>query len=219
MSVSLKTREPAIVYGAPPRVDLLPPAEKERRALSRLQRRWVVAVLAVLGVAVLVVLAAVAVRVQAAMAVGDAEDQRADLQRELAAYSEVSGLIAERDNLVNKRAQSMVADMSWSKPYQLLTPALPRGAQLTGFAGSTGGEATGVAGQLGLKAVATVVSRKPMDQAIVLDGFAAVDNVVDVDMLGLDQAEGVYTYRIYVAFDQGIYNKRFQTATAQEAAK
>lgn len=217
MGVSLASREPAVVYGAPPRADLLPPAEKERRGLARLQRRWVIAVLAVLALAVLVLLASVAVRVQAGMSVRSAEDQRTELQRQMAEYSEVSGLVAERNDLVARRGQAMVADMSWSRPYVLLVPALPPGASLTGFTAATGGDYLPNGQELGVKGVAIVESRKPIDQAIALDRFSQVDNVVDVDLLGLEQAEGVYTYKIYVAFDQGIYNKRFRTDSAAPA--
>ncbi|MGN0065582.1 MAG: hypothetical protein ACI379_15190 [Nocardioides sp.] len=216
MALTLTSREPAIVYGAPPRVDLLPPAEKDRRSLAQLKRRWVLAVLAVLGAAALVVLAALALRFQASLSVGAAEDHRAELQSDLAQYSDVSGLVSERDALVGKRAQAMAADMSWTKPYRLLAPALPNGARLTGFSAASGGEASADPADLGLKAVVTVSSGRAIDQAIVLDAFAQVEHVADVDMLGLEQAEGVYTYRIYVAFDQGIYNKRFQTGAATQ---
>ena len=211
MALELKTREPAIVYGAPPRVDLLPPVEKERRSLAKLRRRWIVAVLVVLAVAVLVFLASLAVRVQADMAVSDAEDQRAQLQRDLARYADVSALVNERDTLVRQREQAMAADLRWSTPYELLVAALPKGSVMTGFTAATGGPATSKADDLGIKGVATVVSRKAIDQAIVLDAFAQVEHVTDVDMLGLEQTQGVYTYKIYVAFDQGIYNTRFQT--------
>lgn len=211
MSVSLKSRPAAVVYGAPPRANLLPPAEAERRCVAHLRRRWIVAVVAVLVVMALVFFAAVAERVQANMGLRSAEDQKADLERQLAAYSDVSALVTERDALIANRAQALVDDMSWSRPYNLLTPALPAGARLSGFSATTGGPLTAKEGELGLKGRATVESSKPIDQAIILDRFAQVEHVVDVDMLGLQQAEGVYTYSIHVAFDQGLYNPRFQT--------
>lgn len=214
MSLTLQSRQSAVVYGAPPRANLLPPAETERRSVARLQRRWIAGVLAALLVMALIIAASVAMRVQAGMGLSSAEDQKADLGRQLAAYSEVAALVSERDLLTAKRAEALAEDMGWRTPYRLLTPALPAGAQLTGFSATTGGATTSKPGELGLKAMATVVSSKPIDQAIVLDRFAGVNHVVDVDMLGLEQAEDVYTYSIYVAFDQGLYNGRFQTTTA-----
>ena len=47
----------------------------------------------------------------------------------------------------------------------------------------------------------------------------AREHVVDVDMLGLQKGENGYSYSIYVAFDQGLYNARFQTMPGSEAKK
>ncbi len=216
MALSLISREPAIVYGAPPRVDLLPPAEKQRRSLARLQQRWFRAVLVVLAVCVLAVLIAIGVRLQAGMALRAAEAERTNLQTQLAAHAEVSAMVSERDNLTTKRAEALAADMAWSKPYRLLSPVMPPGARLTGLVATAGGVATGNPDEIGLKGVATVESARAIDQAFVLDAFAQVDHVIDVDMLGLTRTETGYTYQIYVAFDQGIYNTRFQTGTQEE---
>ena len=153
-------------------------------------------------------------RVQAEMSRDDAADQKAELQRQMAEYSDVSALVSERNNLIAKRAEALVDDMNWSKPFLLLAPALPSGASLTGFEAGTGGPPTGKEGELGLKGQVTVQSAKPIDQATILDSFAQVKHVVDVDMLGLQKGDGNYTYTVYVAFDQGLYNKRFQTEGA-----
>lgn len=219
MALSVMTREPAIVYGEPPRVNLLPPAEKDRRDLVKLKRRWITAVLAVFGLCVVVFLGALGMRVTAQMAVGDAEDQRAELQQDLAMYADISTLVAERDALTRQRGEAMAADLRWSTPYELLSASLPRGAVMTGFAAATGGTNTADPAEIGIKGVATVVSGQAIDQAIVLDTFAQVDHVLDVDMLGLAQDQGVYTYKIYVAFDQAIYNTRFQAQTPEAAAQ
>ena len=216
MALSPLSPAPAPVYRAPPRVDLPPPAEKHRRSLARLQQRWFRAVLVVLAVSVLAVLIAIGVRLQAGMALRAAEAERTTLQTQLAAHAEVSAMVSERDNLTTKRAEALAADMAWSKPYRLLTPVLPPGARLTGFSATAGGVATGNPDEIGLKGVAVVESLRAIDQAIVLDAFGQVDHVIDVDMLGLTRTEAGYTYEIHVAFDQGIYNTRFQTGTQEE---
>lgn len=219
MTLTRKPKSAGIQYGAAPRVYLLPPVERERRALAKLQRRWILGVLGVLAVVALALVVAIGTRVQAEMSLNSAEDQKDELQRQLAAYSNVSALVAERDGLVAKRAEALAGDMGWRQPFTLLTPALPAGATLTGFTAATGGPATTTEGELGLKAVATVQSAKPIDQAIILDQFARVEHVVDVDMLGLQKGENGYSYSIYVAFDQGLYNARFQTMPGSEAEK
>lgn len=210
MALELKSRPKPITYGGIPRVNLLPPAERSRRKLVKLQRRMVLGVIAALVLTVVAFMAAYGMRVQAERSRDAEADRKSELQSQLAEYSDVSARVAERDNLLTKRSEALYDDMAWSEPFQLLAPALPTGAKLTGFEASTGGPVTGKEGEIGLKSVATVTSPKPIDQATVLDRFARVEHVTDVDMLGLQKGEGFYTYRIYVAFDQGIYGKRFQ---------
>lgn len=210
MEINLNKKPKPVVYGAPPRVNLLPVPERRRRALANLQRQLVFGVLAVLALTAVMFAAAYAMRVQAESSLSAAEDQKTSLQGQIAKYSDVSALVAERDNLISKRATALADDMDWSEPHRLLAPALPTGARLTGFMGATGGPPTGEEGEIGIKAVATVVSAKPIDQATILDRFSKVAHVIDVDMLGLQKDEGVYTYSIYVAFDQEMYGTRFQ---------
>jgi hypothetical protein len=196
-------------FGLPPRADLLPAAERQQRALTQWRDRWIRAVLIALIAMAVLVAGQFFLRMNASNGLDEVRSTEAELNAKIASHSQVGPMVTERDMLYADREKAMSADMDWFAPYSMLTRALPKGAQLISFDAVVGGEYTGKDDSIGLKAIVTVQSAKPIDQATILGSFAKIPRVLDVDMLGLQETEDQYNYRVFVLFSQKLYSNHF----------
>lgn len=141
-------RTPTLAYGAAPRVNLLPPAERERRERVALIRRWASVAVAVAVVVVLVCLVAVLRTRSARSHLADERARTNALAGQLATYRDVSAATRDRASYQAYRTRVMTHDVSWGSVLGALQATLPAGAAITGFDAvvATGPSATASAG-------------------------------------------------------------------------
>jgi type II secretory pathway pseudopilin PulG len=225
----------SLIYGAPPRVNLLPPAERERRERAELIRRWGAIAIAI---AVLIVLAVLVATLMARSARNDlrAEQVRTtELAGELAAYGDVSATTRDKSSYEAYRTQVMASDITWKSALGALQAALPAGASISGFDALVGDQnatagTTGTSGTTADGADATVAaqnapsgtavtlsvqvtSNKSVDQRAMVASFAKVHGVLGVDMTGLSSASGTgYSSTTSVYFDRSVLSGRYARA-------
>jgi len=227
------TKSPPLAYGAAPRVNLLPPAERERRERVELIRRWgAIAVAA----AVLVVLAVLVAAFLARSAEGDLQSERTrttELTNKLAAYRDVSAAIRDKGSYEAYRTQAMASDVAWKSVIGALQAALPSGASVSGFdavvgdgtsaASSTSGSSTGSVDAGAAAAAAPsgtavtvsvqVTSRRSVDQKAMIARFAKVPGVLGVDLSSLSSATGGgYSSTTAVYFDDSVLSGQYAKA-------
>ncbi|UDY23073.1 hypothetical protein [Nocardioides sp. Kera G14] len=218
-------RSAALVYGAPPRVNLLPPAERERREQAALARRWG---LIAVGAAALVVLAVAVTALLVRSADGDLQAEQARttaLARQLAANRDVATATRDKSAYEAYRTQVMTSDVSWGRALGALQDALPNGARIDGFdavvgaaasaaaTSATGGGAT-LAATAPSGTVATftvqVSSMLPMDQKAVVASFTRVPGVLGVEMADLSsESSASYSSTTTVFFDDSILSHKY----------
>lgn len=213
------TKSPPLAYGVAPRVNLLPPAERERRDRDALTRRWAGIAAAAAGVVVLALLGMVLLEQSARSGLAD-EQQRTDvLTRELATYHEVSTATRDKTGYEAYRAQVMGTDLSWTGLFGALRAQVPGAASITGFdvataipdapgTGSTAspaptGSPVGGAGTTSadgsmpaaapvgtaVTVTLTVTSKRPLDQQAVVTGLEKVPGVLDVELGGISSEQ------------------------------
>jgi len=229
------TQQP-VAYGASPRVNLLPPAERERRERAELVRRWALAA-AVALVVIAVVSGAVLLLERSARSGLDQERARTTtLAEQLAAYQDVSLTARDKALYESFRTQAMANDLVWTSLLETLRGAVPPGAAITGFdvvttgapapaAGSAASGAGGVAGtgvavpaDTAVTATLTVASRRPVDQQVLVSRLQKTPGVLGVDLGGLSsESYPTYTATTVVFLDASVYSQKFAQKSARTA--
>ncbi|MCA1981267.1 hypothetical protein [Nocardioides nematodiphilus] len=229
MSMTLtrtRNRAPALVYGAVPQVNLLPPAERARREQALLARRWTVVVVAAVAVVLVAVLAAVLLE-RSAQSDLDAERSRTTaLAGQVAAYQDVATATGEKATYEAKRAEGMKDDVNWVRVVGALQAVLPRGARIGGFdavvgdASSIAAARAGTDGAAGLApavpaaarvgVTVKVTSMQPLDQRAIIGSFTHVPGVLGADMSNLASSSSAsYVSTTSVYFDDSVLSHAY----------
>lgn len=230
---------PAVVYAAPPQVNLLPTPERERRERDALVRRWL-AVAAGAVVLVLLLTLATMLKEHAAGSALSREQQRTlTLAQELSTYQDVARATHDKGAYQAYRTQAMADDLVWSGVIGALQAALPDGAHVTGFDAVVGkGDSAdqaegGLSGQVGqsgatgtdpitiprpsgtvVTVIIQVTSMQPLDQKAMVASFRKVPGVLGVDMASLSSASSVsYSSTTGVFFDDSVLSGKYAKAT------
>jgi hypothetical protein len=208
-----------LVAGGIPRLNLLPPGEIENRHRRLLWKRWMRAsYLAFISIALQV---GVASNLSARLvAVDTAQAQTsAQLQSQLAAYSQVVDLSAATRRLEDFRAEAGSTDQAWEPLVTRIRAVLPGRVTLTGFTLTPG--AAPVAGvessaQVGLKGTLTLSARTASAQAQTVTRLRTVGSLIAVDagQLSADSA-GNFTFIVTFSADQTRYSRRFTASGAK----
>lgn len=225
-------RTPAPAYGAAPRVNLLPPAERERRERMALIRRWVTIAVAVAVVVALVGLVAALRTRSAHRHLADERARTTALAEQLTAYRDVSAATRDRASYQAYRTRVMATDVSWGKVLGALQATLPGGATITGFdavvatpsaggapsAGTSnpgsaaGSAAASAAAPAGTAVTVTldVSTKRPPDQQAIVAAFAKTPGVLGVDLSSLSsQSYPRYTSTTVVFFDDSVLSGQY----------
>jgi type IV pilus assembly protein PilN len=204
----------ALVVGGTPRVNLLPPEELERRSLKGLRMRW-------LGVSIsafVLVALAWGVGLRGGMlAHGDVDAAAADsaqLQSQLADYSEVVDLRTESQKLKRFRGQAGSNDLDWWALLAEVRSVLPEGVSLVGFRlapgpapvpGTDPPTQVGLAGTLTFTAASASAQTRTITRLREVRGFISVDaGALSSGGTGAD-----FTFVTTVSADQTLYTGRF----------
>jgi hypothetical protein len=218
------TKTPTLAYGAPPRVNLLPHAERERRERADLARRWGGTAVAVVVLMVLASAGMAFYQHSARSSLDRERDRTTALAGELASYRDVSTATRIRSSYQAYRTQAMSTDVAWSPLFAKLRAQMPAGAAIGGFdavtdpsatpsqARSADAGATAEAAPAGaaVSVTLTLTSRRPLDQKAMLLGFQRIPGVLRVDLESLTSDDyPTYTATTVVYLDDSVYSGRY----------
>ncbi|MCE4027659.1 hypothetical protein LXM50_16910 [Microbacterium sp. Au-Mic1] len=209
----------AVTPGGPPRVDLLPRSEVERRERDALSRTWVrVGLLAIL-LAVALIAGAFAVNLFAQQRLAAEQDRSNQLIGQIAGLSDVSNALKTEADLTQFRADAMGSDLSWAGIFDRIRSSLPPDTNLTGFELTPG--SAPVAGAdakttekaaksaVGLTGTLTLDSGTALDLGAYVRSLRTVQGVLTADANSTTSgstAAGRFTYKVDVTFDQTVYS-------------
>lgn len=207
MAFTLTSGAPALVIGGPPRVNLMPRAEVERRQRNGLLRRWLWGLVAALAVVVLAVAAAFVLQAAAAVRLVTEQARTTTLLSQIAELQPVSKKIALQDELSGFRSQAMATDLVWSNLVGAVEPALPAGVSLTGFALVPGGAPVGddPTAELGASGQLTLTSTAPTEIVAVVRSLRGVPGIRTVDVWSAQSDEAGFAYTLRITYDQSFY--------------
>lgn len=209
----------AVTPGGPPRVDLMPRSEVERRERDALSALWVrIGLLAVL-LAVVLIGATFGWNLFTQQRLAAEQERSSQLIGQIAGLSDVSRALATQSELENFRAEAMASDLSWAGVLDKARGTLPAGASLVGFELTPGGvpgpaskakdeakKAVGLTGELTIDSP-TAVDLGPYVRALRdVDGIYAAD--ANATTTGAS-ATGRFTYKVDITFDQTAYSGLF----------
>lgn len=202
---------PAFVLGVAPRVNLMPRAETERRARSKLLRRWVLAVVAALVVVIIVVAGGMWMNITAAARLFAENARTQSLLTQLEGFSDVRTKVDLQSELSGFRRDAMATDLSWSGLLAAVAGALPEGVVVSGFSLSPAGIPQGNAPEDEIGAAGTVelTSQAPQDIVALVRAVRPLPAVLDADPWSVKLEETGYVYELRIAFDQTVYTGDF----------
>ncbi|WP_439901875.1 hypothetical protein [Microbacterium azadirachtae] len=215
----------AAAVGGPPRVDLLPRSEVDRREREKLSAVWVrIGLLALLLAAVLIGAAFVWNQFAQQQLVAE-QDRSTQLLAQIGQLNDVSGALATEGELNAFRGEAMGSDLAWSGILDRVRSALPADTTVTGFELTPGAVPDPAAKDkdaakkaIGLTGTLTIDSPNALDLGALARGLRGVGGVLAADgraSTASQQSPGRYIYTIDVTFDQTVYSGRY----AKEATK
>jgi hypothetical protein len=214
----MASANPAVpLLGAPPRVNLMPRAETERRERSALAKRWAAALLA----AVVLVGAASAgafwLQFSAGLRLATENTRTTMLLGQLAALSDVRQALDLETELVAFRADAMANDLSWSRLLATVQQALPPGVSTTGFSLTPGGIPQGEdpAAEIGATGTVTLTSTTPAEIVPIIRALRAVPGVLEADGWQVMEEQDAYSYELRIAVDQSVYTGAYAGEEAE----
>lgn len=211
-----------LVVGGMPRVDLMPPAELERRYRRGLLRRWGIGLLAAALVTVLVIAGAMALRIVAEARLAS-ERARTDASiAEIAALSEVGDTVRTLDDLEAFRAEAMLPDFEWARLIDAVEQTLPANVRIVGFDVTTGAgpdaDAADAASAPGATVLLTLSSPVPFDIVPAIRNIRPLPSILDADgrEVRYEESGSDYRYELTILTDQTAYSGRFAPEPATE---
>lgn len=190
-----------------PRVDLMPRAETERRARSRVARRWSLAVLVAFAFVVAASAFAFAMQIAATARLAMENARTTSLLSELAALSDVRDALELEAELVAFRTDAMANDVAWLPLLDRLQPAFPAGSAVVGFHLEPAGVPQGdePTAEIGATGTLTVVSTTFDDVTALVRAIRPLTGVVVVDGWSSRFENGAYRHELRIALDQSVY--------------
>lgn len=199
--------------GAVPRVNLLPPAEMERRSRRELIGRWFGAAFVAVVLVCSVSAVAFGWATQANGYLMRQQQVATSLEDQMAQYQDVAQLNADADKLIRMRAVAGANDIDWTSLANEIKAVLPTKVTLTGFRlapGAAPKASTDATAQVGLQGTLTFSSNRTAAQAETINKLRTLPGLLSVDAGALSMADnGGYTFEATVRFDQTRYTGRF----------
>ncbi|WP_028709085.1 hypothetical protein [Propionicicella superfundia] len=212
MNIRLRSAPPPLVTGSL-RVDLLPPRERERRAQLTLLRRWLVALVAAIGVLAVLIGGACLLQAAAAQRLAEETSRSSSLDAELATYQDVTRALSERSALQKYRSDASANELDWPALWKSLNRGLASGATIVDCALVPGAAPTGAdpSTQVGVSGTLTVASADPSALYLTVQRLRTVSGILAADAgdVTLSDTERRYTVVVLVAADQTFYTDRY----------
>ncbi|HEY0188702.1 MAG TPA: hypothetical protein VGC67_14520 [Cellulomonas sp.] len=204
-----------------PTVDLLPPSVRERRALQALRGRLAMSLVLVVLVIALGYVGSILVASAAADEATAAEDERVDLQSQLASYAEAAQARSSIESVESAVDTVMGSEVLWAEQTRAIEAALPADTALTSFSAATETVVdetatpftlTGIVGSASF----TVTTTTLPDVAALLDALEQVPGVVDATFSSSSiGSDDLYSTSGTVTFGQDALSGRYGTATTE----
>ena len=221
------SKEARLVFGASPRVDLLPPEVADRKRGAAIRRVIAMGVVGALVISAGAYALASWQSIQAAVQLSAAQDETAILLNQQAEYSEVRTLSAQRDTISDARMTGALTEIDWNGLFLEVLPTLPAGVLIGGFVvvtsspireyvGTAAPTVNDPAAQMGF----VVVSANLESLATWLVNLKALPGYANATMTPAALESGVYTATMTLNLTNDRYTKRFappQEPTAEDA--
>lgn len=217
----------AAAAATPPRVNLLPRIEIERRERAALIRRWGWTLVSALAAVLVLSGASYALTVAAEQRLTAAQSRTTDLLAQLATLQKVSRALTAEAELTAFRTEAMATDLRFTDAITAVAGALPAGVSLTGF-DLTVGEAPlapvddAASPEPGLEGSLTLDSATPVDMAPAVRAVRGLPGTISADALEISSQPGeggsrTYTYRLSLVLDQTYYTDAYAAGDAEAA--
>lgn len=209
---------PAIqVWGAAPRVNLMPRAETERRQRTRLAKRWIGALVGALLAVVAASGLAFGLQVVAAQRLEVEQARTTSLLGHLAELEDVQRALDLESDLQNFRADAMATDLRWSPLIATVQEQLPPGVTITGFSLAPGPVPQGddPSAEVGVSGTLTLSSATPTEIVPLVRALRPLPAVLEADGWQASAEDGEYSYEIRIALDQSVYTGAYAEEDAE----
>jgi hypothetical protein len=219
---------------APPRVNLLPRAETERRERAAMIRRWGWGLVGALAAVLVLSGGSYALTLAAEQRLAAAQSRTTDLLAQLATLQDVRQALATETELTAFRAEAMATDLRWADMLDTVVRTLPAGVTLSGFDLAVGAPPAAAAASVapaagsaptspaepaveaesasepGLSGALTLESPTPIDIAPAVRALRAIPGALSADAREVmaEAGEGdarTYTYQLTLVLDQSLY--------------
>jgi hypothetical protein len=127
------SKEARLVYGASPRVDLLPPEVADRKKGAALRRAIAMGVVGALVISAGAYAFASWQSIQAAGRLADAQAETTSLLSQQAEFAEVKTLSAQGQTISDARMTGALTEINWNAFYREVLPTLPPDVVIGGF--------------------------------------------------------------------------------------
>ena len=131
------SKDVRLVFGASPRVDLLPPEVGDRKKGAALRRAIVMGIVTALLRSAGAYALASWQAIQEAVKLGDAQSETVALLKQQSEFVEVRNLSAQRDAVSDARMAGALTEIDWSAFYSEVMPTVPSGVVIDSFLVST----------------------------------------------------------------------------------
>lgn len=207
----MTTVAPGLILGVAPRVNLMPRAETERRARSKLLRRWVLALVVALSVVIAVIAGGMWLNVTAAARLLGENARTQSLLSQLDGLSDVRAKVELQSELTEFRQNAMATDLAWSGLLTSVAGVLPEGVVVSGFSLAPAGIPQGDVPEeeIGAAGIVEITSQSPQDIVALSRAVRPLAGVIDADPLSVTLEEAAYVYELRIAFDQTVYTGDF----------
>ena len=210
------SKEARLVYGASPRVDLLPPEVADRKKGAALRRAIVMGVVGALVISAGAYAFASWQSIQAAGRLADAQAETSSLLGQQAEFAEVRKLSTQGKTISDARMTGALTEINWNAFYREVLPTLPPDVVIGGFVVVTSSpirEYVGTsvptvddpAAQVGF----AVLSPNLESLAAWLVNLKTFPGYEQATMTPANLAGGVYTSAVTLNLTQDRYTKRF----------
>jgi hypothetical protein len=206
-------RAPAVVLtvGGPPRVNLMPRAAIERRAMRALLRRWGWALAATLVMVALIGAGAFAFRAIADQRLAAAESHTTDLINQVSALQPVRQKLSMQSDLAAFRADAMATDVAWTDVLASVAAVVPSGLGIADFDLAPGRVPVGddPRAEVGVEGTVVLTGTESTEMAELIRAVRAVPGVIDADGWSQTLTDELYRYDLRITVDQTVYTGAF----------
>lgn len=210
----LQKKDKGIEVGGNTLVDLTPASYIEVIALRKHRKQWIYIFLSVVAVSLLAVVLFYAQFLNADMQLSNEQDAQAELDAQIAEYSDVNDVLVARDNAENTLTSAAGTEIDWDQAYDNIQSALPGDTSVSRMAvdvNENPGAMVSAAVQIDLTAGST------MSYSDTLGVISDLEEVNSVTIGGMERSgEDQYRFTMSFTYDESIKTGRYDFSVESE---